>query len=276
MDPARTAWHLGFAALVAERAPPGIEVRTEVPIAIDPLRADLLLLRRSGEARRDEEAKVLRGLWPRLGSDSIVEYKSPSRPPRRGDLLRLVGCGAIYHASQVQAGRLEEPVELTLVLVVASLTPTVRKEVERMGWKLAPLGNGYARIEGAMYSTILVVTDEVAPAERDDFLAIFSHREVVAREAVGWFERWLYSEGGVMQKIQDLEGYDEMLQKLLAETPVEMRLAGLTPEQRLAGLAPEQLLTALPVEALRALSEDFVRTLPSDVQAVVRERLRRG
>jgi hypothetical protein len=170
MEPARPAWHLGFAALVTERAPPGIDVRTEVPIALEPLRADLLLLRRVGEARRDEEANVLRGMWPLLRTDTIVEYKSPSRPPRKGDLIRLVGCGALYHAAQIQAGRLEDPADLTLVLAVASLTPTVTNELEQMGWTLVPLGAGYARIDGPMYAMYLVVIDEVAPAEHDDFL----------------------------------------------------------------------------------------------------------
>ncbi len=41
-----------------------------------------------------------------------------------------------------------------------------------MDWSLARLGGGYGRIDGAVYATYLVVTDEVAEAEQDDFLRI--------------------------------------------------------------------------------------------------------
>lgn len=78
-----------------------------------------------------------------------------------------------------------------------------------------------------------------------------------------------------------LEGYDDWMERLLANLPVERRLAGLDPEQRLAGLDPEQIARAVPAEhrvlalpddALRALSEEYVATLPDDVQAKVRAR----
>src|SRR4029079_689838 len=82
MEPARTAWHLGFVNL------------------IEPPRADMLLVRRVGEPPRDDEAKVLRRLWPWVRTDTILEYRSPTRPPRKGDLLMLAAYGALYHAAQ--------------------------------------------------------------------------------------------------------------------------------------------------------------------------------
>ena len=93
-----------------------------------------------------------------------------------------------------------------------------------------------------------------------------------------------------MARPQDLEGYDDWLQKLVESLPPEQRLAGLTPEQvltrfapeqRLAGLAPEQRLADVPeTEQLLALSphllqqlpEDYIASLPADVQARVRAR----
>ncbi len=82
--------------------------------------------------------------------------------------------------------------------------------------------------------------------------------------------------------IEELPGYEEMFQKLVEAMPVEKRLAGLAPEQRLAGLAPEQRLAglatdqvilALPVDVLRMLSEEHIRSLPADVQETIRKRL---
>jgi hypothetical protein len=92
-------------------------------------------------------------------------------------------------------------------------------------------------------------------------------------------------------RMQDMEGYEELMQKFLASLPPEQRLAGMAPEQRLAGLAPEQRLAgmapeqrlagldrdhqvlALPVELLSGLSEAYVRTLSPEVQAEIARRL---
>jgi hypothetical protein len=68
-------------------------------------------------------------------------------------------------------------------------------------------------------------------------------------------------------EIEELPGYDEMFQKLVEAMPVE---------KRLKGLAPEQLIPALPLEVLRALNDDYLRTLPPDVQEQIREKLRRA
>jgi hypothetical protein len=57
--------------------------------------------------------------------------------------------------------------------------------------------------------------------------------------------------------MQDMEGYDELMKKLLATLPPEQRLAGLAPEQRLAGLAPEQRLAGLaPEQRLAGLAPE--------------------
>ena len=94
--------------------------------------------------------------------------------------------------------------------------------------------------------------------------------------------------------MQDMEGYDELMMKLLDTLPAEQvlshygpeqRLAGLPPEQRLAGLPPEQRLAgldrdhqvlALPVELLRVLPDEYLRSLSPDVQAEIRRRLQRN
>ena len=43
MEPAHDLWHLAFANLVQERAPPNVEVQSEVRLTLEPQRADLLL-----------------------------------------------------------------------------------------------------------------------------------------------------------------------------------------------------------------------------------------
>ncbi len=100
--------------------------------------------------------------------------------------------------------------------------------------------------------------------------------------------------------MQDMEGYDEVVQRFLctlspeqrmAGLPPEQRMAGLPPEQRMAGLPPEQRMAGLPpeqrmagvdrdhealalsVELLRFLPEAYLRSLPPEVEAEIRRRL---
>lgn len=78
-----------------------------------------------------------------------------------------------------------------------------------------------------------------------------------------------------MQDVKTMEGYDEIRRKLVESFTPEERLAGLSPEKRLAGLAPEQRLLALPNDALRALSDDCLRSLPAEVKEAIRKRIGR-
>lgn len=275
-------WHLAFVSLIAGRAPPNFEVQSEVRLSIEPQRADMLLLRRLGAERKDDQALVLRALWPRLGQVTIVEYKSPVDSAfRPGDLVRLVVYGGLYETTHLDA--LPHHEDLTLVLVVASVTPTLLSDIARKGWELAPLGGGYATIEGAMYTTYVVITDDVTEAERDDYLRLFSHRPASPGEAARWLRQWMRDTKMKQPDIEELPGYEELFQKQVEAMPVEKRLAGLAPEQvlgvfapeqRLAGLATEEVLLALPVEVLRMLSEDHLRSLPADLQETIQKRLK--
>jgi hypothetical protein len=267
---ARTAWHILFAALLEERAPPGFELRTEVPLSLEPQRADLLVLRRQPERADDARARVLRQLWPLVDHDALIEFKSTSRPLVRGDLARLCGYGGQYHARE--GGRLVRWKHLALVLVVPNLTPTLGEELEVSESRLEPLSPGYHRIAPSMFPTYVVVLDDVADAERDELLGAFGHRRLQSLEARHWWEAHTVN---VMQNpaLSELEGYDDVLKKLLESIPLELRLSGLKPEERLAGLPAETRVLAMPDEALRALSSAYIATLPSEVQQAIRKRI---
>lgn len=136
----RDLWHLGFARLIRQRAPPGFVVRAEVPLSDEPQRADLILIRREDGPRRDDQAELLRALWPFLSADTVLEFKSPVRGFRRNDLKRLASYGAQYHVLEDE--RLLRPSDLTLVLVVPSRNAALDDEIARMGWRLVLLDRG--------------------------------------------------------------------------------------------------------------------------------------
>lgn len=270
MGSRRTAWHVLFTLLLEERGPPGIVVRAEVVLTSEPQRADLLLLRQADVPRADEQSRVLRGLWPRLSLETLVEFKSVGRPPRLGDWGRLLGYGAQYWS--MHAARLDRAQTLTLALVVPSSTPTLTREAEALGLHLRRLDPGYYRVTGSVFPMYLVVLAEVAAAERDDLLGWFAGA-TIEQDDTRW---WLMAHTDVKDgdtRLSEREGYREMLASFLAALPPEQRLAGLAPQERLAGLAPNESVLALPDEILARLPAEFLSTLPETVQAQIRQRL---
>jgi hypothetical protein len=260
----RTAWHLPFVALIAERAPPGFVVQIEERLGREPQRADLLLRRVAKQM--PQRARVLRRLWAWLGMDTIAEFKSLARPFRRGDLLRLWGYGAQYHARHVQRLR---PEDLTLVLIVPQMTRTLREEVAWLKCSMEDLGGGYRRVQGAVYFVYIVIIDAVAESERDAFLALFGNQPMDHDEARWWMEQFMMQD---KTRIERLEGHDAMVSRLLDMATAKQRLMGLTAQQRLDGLAPEQILLALPEQVLRGLSSEYLSTLPPALSRRIRRR----
>jgi hypothetical protein len=145
-------------------------------------------------------------------------------------------------------------------------------------------------VTGGKFARYVVELDVAGPAEGDDLLYSLGNGPVRAPGARSFWMELLGSQEAGMS-MQEMEGYDELVTKLLDTLPPEQvlshygpeqRLAGLPPEQRLAGLLPERRLAgldrdhqalALPLEVLRALSDEYLRSLSPEVQAELRRRL---
>lgn len=175
--------------------------------------------------------------------------------------------GLEYH--EINWKRLAGPEALSQVLFVPQLNKALGHEIDLLKCRLEPLGNGYARLTGPLlYNTYIVFLNEVAKAEQDEFLGIFTTRpDLQDPEAICWMEQWFEGKT-TMQDAKNMEGYDEALQKLLNSLPIERRLAGLPPEKilarfsaekRLAGLSPEERLAGLSPEEMDALQDLLAR-----------------
>jgi hypothetical protein len=300
MSATRTAWHVLLAALLLKRAPRGIEVRSEVPLSTEPLRTDYLLLRTHAEDNQGDSPPPPRWkLWDLLPKDTLVELKSIGRPYRSRNLARLWAYLYLYYADQ--AARLASPDDLAGVLLVAARTPTLEADTRTLGLAWQDLGGGYWKLSGGPFTLYVAEIDRVAEAEDDDLLRLFGHAEPHTVEA----RRWLREQVGAKEmtmEMNELEGYDEVIQKLitdemkqklitslppeqvlaafkpeqvLAAFKPEQVLAALKPEQRLAGLPPEQAVLALPNEVLRGLTDEYLSTLPAATRAVIRDRIGR-
>ncbi len=241
---------------------------------------DYLILRKRAAAPGDPPPRTLLRLWALLPRVAVVEYKSPGRPYRTGDLDRL---WSYVHAYRADPGtRPETRADLCGVLVVPGRTPSLDEDAEEMGLAWEDLGGGYWRAQRGLFALYVVEIDVVGPAEGDPVLHSLGNGKIVAPEVRRfWMEMLGSKEAGM--SMQDLEGYDELMGKLIEALPPEQRLAGLPPEQRLAGLPPEQWLAgqdrdhqalALPLEVLRLLPDSYIRSLSPEVQDELRRRIR--
>jgi len=295
----RTAWHFLFSILLRERGPSWIEVRPEVPLGKEPPRVDFLMLRRTA-APTGDPGQTLRGLWPRLPLVSIVELKTVGRPYRSGDLDRLWSYLHTFFADAEEGERPANRNDLAGVLIVPKRTPSLNTDLDAMGLVVRDLGYGYAAVEGGLFGLLVAEVDVVAEGENDDLLRLFGHTVERTREARRFWARFVGSREADMA-VREMEGFDEVMQKLLDVLTPQERVAGLAPQERVAGLAPqervaglrldevlsafkpedvraanpEHLLLALPDELLRGLSDEYVKSLPEHLQKAIRDRLGR-
>lgn len=225
---------------------------------------DYLLLRKQA-APAEDDAQTLRRLWPMLPLASVVEYKSPGRAYRPGDLDRLLAYVHLYYADErTRPGKHDD---LCAVLAVPRRTPSLDDDVADMGLVWEDLGSGYWRVRGGVYTLYVVEILPVGEAEGDDLLQSMGDVDVEKVKETLWF--WLELKGSkeAGMSVQDMEGYDELIQKFLADVP---------PEQRLAGLDRDHQALALPLEVLRLLPEQYIASLSAEVRVEIRRRLGRA
>jgi hypothetical protein len=252
------AWHQGFAHLLSQRAPQSFTLHSEVELHQRPSRVDLEIRRRPDMEARDHEARVLRGLWPRLSRAALLEFKSPTRGFRRGDLVRLVAYGSLYLAQHMN--ELHKLDDLDLVLVVPAMNKALLAELAFLQCERRSLDPGYAALVGLGYTTYMVVTDEVAETERDEFLKIFSHHPVHDPDAFDWLQDWLALQEEHMPQVKRSKSFHEVQQKLLSSMTPKERLAGLSAKEVLAQFSPDEVLAQFsPDEVLAQFSPDEIR-----------------
>jgi hypothetical protein len=114
--------------------------------------------------------------------------------------------------------------------------------------------------------------DVVAESEDDNLLRLFGHTAEHTQEARRFWAEQVGTKEAMMAA-QELESYDEVVQKFLELIPPEQRLAGLDREQRLAGLDREQILLGLPDDDLRRLPQEYLATFSEAVREAVRRRI---
>ncbi len=286
MSVKKTAWHPPFTGLLQERAPRWVRVTPEVQLTSEPLRVDDVIEVWADRVRDlSDTGETLRGMWRYVIEVALLEFKSTAWPLQRGDLYRLIAYGMLWltgHPRRAREGdsarseRLSAH-EVTLLLAVPSINTALREELDDLGLTLPESDDGYHLITGALVPLVVIDLGAVAEREDDDLLRAFAGRPSRTLAAHRWMRQHqtLRSDTMSTRATPELEGYDDFVAFMLDGLSPEERMMGLKPEQRLAGLPPERAALAFPTEALRALSAEYIATLPDDVQAEIRARLAR-
>ncbi len=282
MGSKKTAWHPPFTGLLQERAPRWAKVTGEVQLTSEPLRVDDVIEVWADQAHDPSDVgTTLRGLWRYVVVVCLLEYKSRVWPFQYGDLYRLFAYGMLWLAERQQRRREGQGAraerlaahEVTLALVVPSINPALRDELEDLlRVTLAPSETGYTFVESSHPPLVVVDLGVVAEREDDDVLRWFAGHPLRTLAAHRWVGQHQHVKEGAMstQATPDLEGYDEWAREYFAQYSPEQRIAGLSAKEVVDALPAEALIAALPPEVLSALSDEYIATLSPATQAKVR------
>ena len=163
-------------------------VQGNVLLSTEPPCVDFLLLRRQGgtgvAAALTDGPRILRRLWPTLPRATLMEYRSPLNPYRRGDLDRLWGYLHIYFANQhaksgegagapgKRAVAPSDPPDVcargdvAAVLVVARRPAALDEDVAAMGLSWEGFGPGYWRVRGGLFALYVVPSSGLQACRR--------------------------------------------------------------------------------------------------------------
>lgn len=103
--------------------------------------------------------------------EALIEYKSPSRPPRPGDLAKLIGYGGQVH--HLRLGEIGTFSNLLLCLVVTEPLPALLREIQELCAPTAQVAPGYLLVETRPYRILIVDLSAVVEAEKDEWMSVF-------------------------------------------------------------------------------------------------------
>ncbi len=304
--PTRTMWHrLLGKELELVLTPVGITVLTEVQVSSNPPKADILLLRRSGDAWTTEQLPFLPdGIRNSRASHILIEFKY-RETIQEETFQQAIGYDYFYQQGQQLARTQVE------TFVFSAKTPK-QATLQMFGYAQAETAGVYHSKTVFARDITLIILNQLLPVTYNAFVQCFASQRRIRQAA---FERLLADgqdtlsetvqdfltglqnhirtkEGNMSEVIQEDPGLTpEMVmatgrkirKAMIARLTPEERLQGLTPEarqalvarlaleERLAGLAPEERLAGLaPEERLAGLAPEEMVALMAQIEIYLR------
>jgi hypothetical protein len=310
--PARvyTAWHPLVVAAIEHTLPPGwYQCLSEFQLSREPLRIDIVVVRRTREGT-PPPPRLLASVLADLADHTLVHFKGPTDELARDDALMLLA----YVLHYLVVAEVESPALAALRVIAPRLTPRFVRALGSLGCELTSTVPGIHEGRLLVFPLRVIETVPVSARAGEHLLYTVTPQMLTNPTGLPGFDAeetavfWALREHVEqlrhpppdrprrIMKDEDkvIESFDQVMARNLARLSPEQRIAGLAPEQvlksyapeqRLAGLAPEQRLAglteaqavlALPDAMLRALSDEYLATLPEATRAAIGKRLGRG
>jgi hypothetical protein len=255
------------------------------------LRIDIVVVRRLREGK-PPPPRLLASVLSDLADHTLVHFKGPTDELERDDAVMLLA----YALQYLIVAEVESPALVALRVVAPRLTPRFVKALGLLDCTLTSTVPGIHEGRLGVFPLRVVETVPVnarpgehllytvtpgmladpggVPAlsaeEREVFWALREHVEQLRHPLPGQRKRAMKDEDKVV------ESFGKAMKAVLARLPPEEVLGAYAPEQRLAGLTEAQTALALPDAMLRALSDEYLATLPEETRTAIRKRIGRG
>jgi hypothetical protein len=244
-----------------------VTVDFEKDMAVQKQQLDLLLIRKESGPLG---CRLPDG-FEDLATHNLVTFKSHQDKLSDWALKELVG-HYVSHRKQVSPAVDEDkllPEEEFRLYAVSARYP---RQLAGRGVRLQPVAEGVYEVQVLTSRIRVIVANQLPQQEHNAMLHLFSSQAELLSYGAGHYRPRsgdassllfqlieMYQEEGLTMpdKLEEWarENLDRLLNKRLAELPVEKRLEGLSAEQRLKGLSVEERLKGLSAEELRELAE---------------------
>ena len=275
----KTKWHKILAGVLEEwLTPVGIIVQTEIPIASNPPKADILLIKSADKKfNKQQHLRLSDGLRHSRASQFLLEFKYTESLNEMA-VLQLLGYWIFYLSSQKL-----KPKDLDCFLL-CSHTPR-QNTLDHLGY-LETQSPGVYRSQSVLVSHVTLLSlNDLSDEPHNIPLKCFAskrkenkkaYKSIQANKLQGMSLKlecflnglWklLFREGKNMSTVTDVDELTpdyvkevgrEWINHWLETLPAEELLKGLEPEERLKGLEPEERLKGLaPEERLKGLEPE--------------------
>lgn len=285
----RTAWHPLLVLMLRKLLPDdGFDVTGEFSLTREPLRLDVVVIRKLAEAR---PLPLLPGLLDPMPAHLLISFKGPTDALDEDDATMLW----VYLGLYLIQNKIQDLASVAIRVVAPSVPSSFLHRIHDLSGFLRYQEAGLWEGKLGKFALRLVETERAFSREEEHLWHVFSPSLLRHHppEKMSPLELELYTmlyqqveklrNQGDRMMFKDLDlaatSLEEAMTQLLMDVPLEVRLAGLAPEQRLAGLAPEQRLAGLTPEQIRgalgrdrallALPDDLLKLQPDEVLATL-------
>lgn len=268
----RTWWHPLLVRLLRYSLGSAFQVHEEISVGEQPLRVDVLLLRKADGALSDQARRLFPELVDLLSDYTYIEFKGPTDTVRIGDYEKALGVIHLHRSGEAADVDISK---VTLLFIVPRFNKPFRQALKTNRVSHTQISPGCIKIDGGQFQTWILETGVEAGASHPALSmlspALLKHRGQIchALTEAGFLDILSYiwqltrqfqsrpefalhhTETDEMVKISK-----EVMKEFLESLSTEERLEGLSFVERMKGLTVNEIKKNLTPELRKELLED--------------------